>query len=309
MKIGLEFYDETERKPIEQISKRVSENGGDWQGWSPFDILDPSRHRYHFNKDNILPHHFGIGRIRPNQQLYEPLNECEVFIMFKELLREYDPFIVIDRYTDETTGSDWVLPLWNAANKRNFKPSSGLGYFNFFNFETGKRTAQQIDVMLVTCRKSGIYAEVVDCGEIHGNKMKPKAMKLLMLRNPRRVNPFAMRRFIKTLKTLLLEDLSYLLVWGNAATCDQVDHPHNCEGKDKRFDVYETRSIRLTADESISFKVSNLTHYWCSVGLSLLLSPESQALCVGFVSLEMQEQLLKEDELVWSQFFDRAAYA
>jgi len=102
--MSLEFYHHTEKQAVEQISVRVSEGGGDWQGWSSNDIIHPERHRYHFNQNNILSH-FGFGRRNPHDKLYEPLNEFEIFMKFKELLREFDPFIVIDNF-DGTTFSN-----------------------------------------------------------------------------------------------------------------------------------------------------------------------------------------------------------
>lgn len=303
--MSLEFYHHTEKQAVEQISLRVSESGGDWEGWSSYDIVRPERHRYHFNQNNILSH-FGFGRRNPHEKLYEPLSEFEIFMKFKGLLREFDPFIVIDNF-DGTTFSNngWLLATLNSASKRGLKPRRGLGYYNQYDIESGKRVAEKIALLLVTCPKSGIYAQLVDCIETNASGLKVKAMKILMVRNPNRVNPFAMRRFLKTLKTILLEDQSYGLAWGNAAVVDQLDHPHNDpKGGDKRFDTYETKTIHLTKDKSIEVEVSNLTHYWCSVGFDLMLSPDHDcSLSVAMVSPTMKAQLLEKDELLWGQFF------
>jgi len=306
--MSLEFYHHTEKQAVEQISQRVRESGGEWEGWSSSDIIHPERHRYHFNQSNILSH-FGFGRRRPHDKLYEPLNEFEIFMKFKELLREFNPFIVIDNFNDSTfSDNDWLLDTLNAASRRGLQTSRGLGYYNGYNRETGKRTAEKIALLQVTCPKSGIYAQLMDCIEVaNAGRFKVKAMKVLMCSNPNRVNPFAMRRFLKTLKTILLEDQRYALAWGNAAVLDQEEHPHNSDSNDKRFDTYETRTIHLTENKCVEMEVSNLTHYWCCVGFQLMLSPDYDGnLCVAMVAESLQKKLLEKDELVWSQFFEKA---
>ena len=302
--MSLEFYHpHKERLAVQQISKRVSEGGGDWQGWSASDILKPERHRYHFNQNNLLSH-FGFGRRYPHEKLYEPLNEFEIFMKFKELLREFDPFIVIDNFVDDTfSDNGWLLATLNSASKRGLKPRRGLGYYNRYDLESGHRVAEKIALLQVTCPKSGIYAQLVDCCETNASGLKVKAMKVLMVRNPNRVNPFAMRRFLKTLKAILIDDQSYGIAWGNAAVIDQEDHPHNAQN-DKRFETYETKLIYLAKDTSMELDVSNLTHYWCCVGFELMLSPDyEQHFAVAMVSPKMKAQLLAKDALVWGQFF------
>lgn len=308
--MSLEFYHYLEKRAVDQISVRVIESGGDWRGWTSNEIIHPERHKFHFNPNNIMGH-FGFGRRRPDDKLYEPLNEFERFVKFKELLREFDPFIVIDNFNDSTfSNNEWLLETCNAARRRGLYPCRGLAYFNRFDWNTGKRLAEKIALLKVTCPKSGIYAQLVDCVEMDSaGGFKVKAMKILMCSNPNRVNPFAVRRFIKILKTLLLDDRGYGIAWGNPAVMNQEEYPHNAgEGhKDKRFGTYETKTFYLSEDKSKDIEISNLAHYWCCVGFQLMLSPDYDGnLCVAMVAESLQKKLLEKDELVWSQFFEKA---
>ena len=140
----------------------------------------------------------------------ERLNEFEMFHEYLAMKRSFKPFIHMVGYPKSDPKrytAEWHHRLWNACSAAGLKAVSGDAYYNRFDDDKMRRVTDLINPLKVTCPKSGAYAELWDLEEAGPTKIK--ALKILMIRNPNRVNPSGVRRFVRELMHTIICTLDY----------------------------------------------------------------------------------------------------
>ena len=295
----MKYFSTDEIPAIKQMADRVA--GDTYGDWTKEDILRPE----------------GSWRMKPAggngvnsfawemNPHYERMNELELFQEYLNLKINYPPFVHIvcfpksnpARHTDNRH-----LQMWNAFSfGGKLKPVSGDAFYNYYDRSKMERATRIINPLRVTCRETGVYAELLDVsGSNDGDKIK--AVKILMLRNPSAPNPHAVRRTVHELIRTIICTLKYDIVWGNPLELDDENYPHNSE-EDKRFEVWDTINVESSEGETTELKVTRLARYWDLMGLGLIMSPEGGKIGCGAVSEGYKRHLLKRDQKLWSSFF------
>ena len=295
----MKYFTTDEYPAIKQMAERVVDEP--YCDWTKEEVLKPER-GYRMkpvagNKVNSF-----AWAVSPR---YERMNEFEIYQEYLNFKINYPPFIHIVGYpksNPERYTGKWHLEMWNAFSiGGKLKPVSGDAYFNYFDKSKMERTTRLISPLRVTCRESGVYAELLDVTEAN-NDDKIKAAKILMLRNPNAPNPSAVRRTVREVVHTIICTLKYDIIWGNPLELNDENYPHNST-KDKRFDVYTTMKVESSDGETEELKVTRLARYWHLMGLRLILSPDSGKIACGAVSEGYKRQLMELDKKVWSNFF------
>ena len=260
----VDYFDHSERLAIEHIAARVNEDhDGSCMDWSAYQITNPKQRRFRLSHNQGR---FGLPS-------YDILHEGQQFIEFREFLKSFSPFVRVKDYR-RAHHQGWTSEVACAANKRGLSAFSGSGWTNKFSFRLNKRVADEIVLLRIEDPKSGIYTELLELDDV--------TVKILMIRNPRSPAPFAMRRFCRILKSVLIQDCSYRLAYGHPAEVDDPDHTHNCE-TDKRFIKRETRLLDNAGGKAQEFEISNLSKFWEIMGFKLIASPEYERVAAAMM--------------------------
>ena len=92
-----------------------------------------------------------------------------------------------------------------------FVSTYGLAYWNSVD-EDGKRFTKKVATLQLTCPKSEIYCQLIDVSETDAPEVP--MIKILMIHNPKKANPYGLRRFVKNLRFILIEKRGYDFAWG-----------------------------------------------------------------------------------------------
>ena len=189
-----------------------------------------------------------------------------------------------------------MLPAWNAASWEGFKPAYGLAYWN--TVENFRRTTRKVGTIQFTCPHTGIYCQLIDENQI--NTPEVPMMKILMIRNPRRANFYAVKRFVEKLRFILIEKLKYDMAWGLPLRID--DGRYSVVGVDKRFEEHHRITFKDEDDESREVIITRLAATWAAAGMILKPVPDGE-IAPAFISKSYRRKLLKREKLM-AQFLN-----
>ena len=303
----MEFYSPQEALSVSQLAQRVRESvDGEFNDWLPYQILDPSQMRVSLNWERMM----GFGKSIPGQGAVTRLDPIQKYVKFREeIIRDYPAFVVIGGYGGQLdpkieTPTEWMVRLASSAVAHGLKPIMGYGHQNYM--KGALRHTRRMGLMKVVEPASGIYAELSDSCQLDTDDpdSETRIMKILFIHNSSRPAPFKVRRFIKALRRMLIDDLKYSWAYGHCATCDQPDHENNAPGCDQRFKRHSTWKITMDDGTVAKFRESNLCWYWQLMGMMAAPSPETDdELTVGLMSEGYRKTLLAISPDVWKQVF------
>jgi len=305
----MEFYSPEEEAAVFQIAQRIRDSvDGEFNDWLPYQILDPSQKRVSFNWEQMM----GFGRSIPGQGSVTRLDPIQQYVKFREeIIRDYPAFVVIGGYGGQLdpkieTPTAWMESLSSSAVDHGLKPLMGYGHQNYR--KGALRHTRRLGLMKLVDPDSGINAELSNANQLETDDPDPgtSIMKILFIHNSSRPAPFKVRRFIKNLRRILVDDLRYSWAYGHCAVCDQPDHENNAPGCDKRFKLRSIWKIKMDDGTTAKFRESNLCRYWQLMGMLAAPSPETDSeLTVGLMSEDYRKTLLDFSPGVWAQVFDK----
>ena len=91
----MNYFSKDEKLAVTQLAKRVASSpGGEWRDWDHRQILDPDRKTFAYDDTYFhrLPHH------RAGRSVIRRIDDYEKFVLFRELLRDFPPFITVENY-------------------------------------------------------------------------------------------------------------------------------------------------------------------------------------------------------------------
>ena len=261
---------------MEQIAERIDTlEGANWHGYQGADILEPHLHRG-----------FRNGR---------KLNDYQWYPLYREVVEGYPVFLDLrhfdNKWDSSIKNSDWMLPAWNAASWEGLKPAYGLAYWN--TVENFRRTTRKVGTIQFTCPHTGIYCQLIDENQI--NTPEVPMMKILMIRNPRRANFYALKRFVEKLRFILIEKLKYDMAWGLPLRID--DRRYSVVGVDKRFEEHHRITYETESGQTKEFIISRLAATWAAAGMILMPVPDGE-IAPAFISKSYRRKLLKREKLM-----------
>jgi hypothetical protein len=276
-----QYYKPKERPALEQVSNRIDTlEAANWHGYKGADILEPHLHR-------------GIRNGRR-------LNDYQWYPLYRELVEGYPTFLDLRRFDNKwdssIKNSDWMLPAWNAASWEGLKPAYGLAYWN--TVENFRRTTRKVGTIQYTCPHTGIYCQLIDENQI--NTPEVPMMKILMIHNPRKANPYGVKRFVGKLRFILIEKLKYDMAWGLPLRID--DPRYSVVGVDKRFEEHHRMTYEDEDGESREVIISRLAATWAAAGMILMPVPDGE-IAPAFISKSFRRKLLKREKLM-AQFLN-----
>ena len=189
-----------------------------------------------------------------------------------------------------------MLPAWNAASWEGLKPAYGLAYWN--TVENFRRTTRKVVTIQFTCPKSGIYCQLIDENQI--NTPEVPMMKILVIRNPRRANFYALKKFVEKLRFILIDKLKYEMAWGLPLRID--DGRYSVVGVDKRFEEHHRMSYETADGQIKEVVISRLAATWAAAGMILMPVPDGE-IAPAFISKSFRRKLLKREKLM-AQFLN-----
>ena len=223
----MKFFQESERFALEQVAERINKlQGADWHGYHGSDFLKP-----HINRP-----------IRSGRRI----SDLDWYIGYRDLVAAYPTFLHLEHFDGWKLGMplpEWTTPLFNAAAYEGFVSMHGLAYWNSVD-EDGKRFTKKVATLQLTCPKSEIYCQLIDVSETDAPEVP--MIKILMIHNPKKANPYGLGRFVKNLRFILIEKRGYDFAWGCPLEVDDPRYP--VVGVDKRFKMHRELTF---ADEDV----------------------------------------------------------
>ena len=125
-------------------------------------------------------------------------------------------------------------------------------------------------------------------------------MKILMIHNPRKANPYGVKRFVEKLRFILIEKLKYDMAWGLPLRID--DRRYSVVGVDKRFKEHHRMTYETESGETKEFIISRLAATWAAAGMILMPVPDGE-IAPAFISKSFRRKLLKREKLM-AQFLN-----
>ena len=271
-----QYYKPEEKFALEQIAERIDTlEGANWHGYQGADILEPHLHR----------------GIRNGCRL----NDYQWYPLYREVVEGYPTFLDLrhfdNKWDSSIKNSDWMLPAWNAASREGFKPAYGLAYWN--TVESFRRTTRKVGTIQFTCPHTGIYCQLIDENQI--NTPEVPMMKILMIHNPRKANPYGVKRFVEKLRFILIEKLKYDMAWGLPLRID--DRRYSVVGVDKRFEEHHRMTYESESGKTKEFIISRLAATWAAAGMVLMPVPDGE-IAPAFISKSFRRKLLKREKLI-----------
>ena len=295
----MEWYAEDEKLALKMISERIGESpNGEWNDWWPDAVLEPTKRKF-VTDYNLLLGIPGVTR-RPGQSSVTRLGELDQWMSFREMLRNYPPFVSVVGFDGTVAGgieTDWMERLEKACSGYEVSCCRGFGWAN--KAEGGKRVLSALGLFRIEDVKSSIYVELMDGAQLD-NDPDIQIMKILFLHNPGKVNPVGVRRFVDDLRSLIIDVVGYDIMYGHSANCDQKAHPHN-SNVDKRFIKWGEMEIVLEG-KTTRYRISRLTRYWGLQSFLIFPSPEDiPELAIGVIGSKYKSRLIESSPEAWAQ--------
>ena len=272
----MKFFDEKERFALEQVAERINNlQNADWNSYHGSDFLEPEIFR----------------PIRNGRRI----SELDWYLGYRDLVAAYPAFLELVHFDGWKMGmplSDWVNPLFNAAAYEGFVSKHGLAYWNSSD-EDGKRFTKKVATLQLTCPKSEIYCHLIDVSET--DEPEVPMIKILMIHNPKKANPYGLRRFVKNLRFILIEKLGYEFAWGCPLEVNDPRYP--VVGVDKRFEMHRELTFADVDGETHKVIVSRLAATWEAAGMILMPVPDD-LIGSAFCSDKYRAHLLKKDKFM-----------
>ena len=164
------------------------------------------------------------------------ISDLDWYIGYRDLVAAYPTFLHLEHFDGWKLGMplpEWTTPLFNAAAYEGFVSMHGLAYWNSVD-EDGKRFTKKVATLQLTFPKSEIYCQLIDVSETDVPEVP--MIKILMIHNPKKANPYGLRRFVKNLRFILIEKRGYDFAWGCPLEVDDPRYP--VVGVDKRFEMH-----------------------------------------------------------------------
>ena len=276
----MKFFDEKDRFALEQVAERINKlQGADWNNFHGSDFLEPEIFR----------------PIRNGRRI----SELDWYLGYRDLVAAYPAFLELVHFDGWKMGmplSDWVNPLFNAAAYEGFVSKHGLAYWISI-YEDGKRFTKKVSTLQLTCPKSEIYCQLIDVSETDAPEVP--MIKILMIHNPKKANPYGLRRFVKNLRFILIEKRGYDFAWGCPLEVDDPRYPVN--GTDKRFKKRRKMIFEYEDGETREVTVSRLAATWEAAGMILMPVP-NDLIGAAFCSDKYRDHLLIKNKFM-NQFF------
>ena len=272
----MKFFDEKERFALEQVAERINNlQNADWNSYHGSDFLEPEIFR----------------PIRNGRRI----SELDWYLGYRDLVAAYPAFLELVHFDGWKMGmplSDWVNPLFNAAAYEGFVSKHGLAYWNSSD-EDGKRFTKKVATLQLTCPKSEIYCQLIDVSET--DEREVPMIKILMIHNPKKANPYGLRRFVKNLRFILIEKLGYEFAWGCPLEVNDPRYP--VVGVDKRFEMHRELTFADGDGETHKVIVSRLAATWEAAGMILMPVPDD-LIGAAFCSDKYRNHLLKKNKFM-----------
>ena len=120
-------------------------------------------------------------------------------------------------------------------------------------------------------------------------------IKILMIHNPKKANPYGLRRFVKNLRFILIEKRGYDFAWGCPLEVDDPRYP--VVGVDKRFEMHRELTFADEDGETHKVIVSRLAATWEAAGMILMPVPDD-LIGSAFCSDKYRAHLLKKNKFM-----------
>ena len=120
-------------------------------------------------------------------------------------------------------------------------------------------------------------------------------MKILMIRNPRRANFYALKRFVEKLRFILIEKLKYDMAWGLPLRINDSRYP--VTGVDKRFKEHHRMTYKAESGETKEVIITRLAATWAAAGMILMPVPDGE-IAPAFISKSYRRKLLKREKIM-----------
>lgn len=272
----MKFFEEKERFALEQVAERINNlQNADWHGYHGSDFLEPEIFR----------------PIRNGRRI----SELDWHLGYRDLVTAYPTFLHLEHFDGWKIGiplSDWTTPLFNAAAYEGIVSTYGLAYWNSVD-EDGKRTTRKVATMQLTCPNSEIYCQLIDVSET--DEPEVPMIKILMIHNPKKTNPYGLKRFVKRLRFILIEKRGYDFAWGCPL---EVDDPrYEINGVDKRFKKHHEMIFEDEEGKCRKVIVTRLAATWEASGMILMPVPDD-LIGAAFYSDKYRDHLLKKNKLM-----------
>ena len=277
-----QYYKPEERLALEQIAERIDTlEGANWNGYHGGDILEPHLHR----------------GIRNGLKL----NDYKWYPLYRQIVTGYPAFLELIHFNgtwdSNLKNDEWRMPAWNAASWEGLKPAYGLAYWNTVD-ENWKRTTRKVGTIQYTDPESAIYCQLIDENQI--NTPEVPMMKILMIHNPRKPNPYGVKRFVEKLRFILIEKLKYDMAWGLPLTINDSRYP--MIGLDNRFEEHHRMTYKTESRETKEVIITRLAATWAAAGMMLMPVPDGE-IAPAFISKSYRRKLLKREKLM-AQFLN-----
>ena len=258
------------------MAERINKlQGADWHGYHGSDFLKP-----HINRP-----------IRNGRRI----SDLDWYLGYRDLVAAYPVFLELVHFDGGKVGmplSDWVNPLFNAAAYEGFVSKHGLAYWNSID-ENGKRFSKKVATLQLTCPKSEIYCQLIDVSETDAPEVP--MVKILMIHNPKKANPYGLRRFVKNLRFILIEKCGYHFAWGCPLEVNDPRYPIN--GTDKRFKKRRKMTFEDEDGETREVTVTRLAATWEAAGMILMPVPDD-LIGAAFCSDKYRNHLLIKNKFM-----------
>ena len=116
-----------------------------------------------------------------------------------------------------------------------------------------------------------------------------------MIHNPKKANPYGLRRFVKNLRFILIEKRGYDFAWGCPLDVDDSRYP--LVGVDKRFKMHRELTFADEDGETHKVIVSRLAATWEAAGMILMPVPDD-LIGAAFCSDKYRDHLLKKNKFM-----------
>ena len=272
-----QYYKPEEKFALAQVTKRIDTlEGANWHGYHGGDILEP-----HLNR--------GIRNGRK-------LNDYQWYPIYRQIVTGYPTFLELVHFNgtwdSNLKNDEWRIPAWNAASWEGWKPACGLAFWNTVD-EDWKRTTRKVGTIQYTDPDSAIYCQLIDENQI--NTPEVPMMKILMIRNPRRANFYALKRFVEKLRYILIEKLCYGFAWGLPSRINDPRYP--IVGVDKRFEEHHRMTFEDEDGETREVVITRLAATWAAAGMILMPVPDGE-IAPAFISKSYRRKLLKREKIM-----------
>ena len=194
------------------IADRVRETDEyEYEGWSPEEILDPTRKSYIFDSSLsfLSPIYCRKGAAK--------INDLDRSLGLRKLLKKYPPFIHIEGYESDASSraeTGWIEGIEKATESLHISTQRGFGWQN--QYSNCERVLKPISLLKLQDQRSSLTAEIVDSDQVHG-KSTHKIAKILFIQNEGRIAPYKTKGLVnleldaKPLEKKMQEPLLHLI--------------------------------------------------------------------------------------------------